>query len=34
MRPLFDFIYGPEGRAIIAQNLVPVKRDRSGYTFG
>lgn len=34
MRPLFDFIYGPEGRAIIARNLVPVERGRSGYTFG
>lgn len=31
MRPLFDFIYGPEGRAIIAERLVPVSAAEAGY---
>lgn len=34
MRPLFDFIFSPQGRSIIAQSLLPVDRARSGYTFG
>lgn len=34
MGPLFDFLYGPQGRAIIAESLVPVGRDDAGYRFG
>lgn len=34
MRPLFDFIFSPQGRSIIAQSLVPVDRAQSGYVFG
>lgn len=34
MGPLFDFIYGPQGRSIIAENLVPVGRNDAGYRFG
>ncbi len=32
MRPLFDFIYGPEGRAVIAERLVPVSAAEAGYS--
>lgn len=31
MAPLFDFLYGPEGRAIIAERLVPVSAAEAGY---
>lgn len=34
MRPLFDFIFSPQGRSIIARSLVPVARAQSGYAFG
>lgn len=31
MAPLFDYLYGPEGRAIIADRLVPVSAAEAGY---
>lgn len=31
MRPWFDFVYGPEGRAIIGRALVPVSAEEGGY---
>lgn len=31
MRPFFDFLYGPEGRAVIAEKLVPVSAAEAGY---
>lgn len=38
MTPFFDFMYGKEGRAIIARDLLPVSREEAGYrgegTFG
>lgn len=34
MAPLFEFLYGPEGRAIIAKSLIPVERSEAGYAFG
>ena len=34
MAPLFDFIYGPRGRALVAQRLVPVSAREAGYRPG
>lgn len=31
MQPLFDFLYGPRGEAIIGRSLVPVSADEAGY---
>lgn len=31
MGHLFDYVYGPEGRAIISQRLVPVSAEEAGY---
>jgi phosphate transport system substrate-binding protein len=34
MAPLFDFIFTPAGRAIVAQRLVPVSAKEAGYRRG
>lgn len=34
MRPFFDFLYGPQGQAIIARALVPVSADEADYRPG
>jgi len=34
MEPFFEFLFGPEGRAIIAKRLVPVTREEAGYRAG
>jgi len=31
MTPLFDFLYGEKGRAIVARDLIPVSREEAGY---
>lgn len=31
MRPFFDFLYGPQGAAIIGRALVPVSAAEAGY---
>ncbi len=34
MTPFFDFLYGPQGRAIIAERLLPVSAAEAGYRVG
>lgn len=34
MRPFFDFLYGPEGQALIGRALVPVSADEADYRPG
>ncbi|MDP1651714.1 MAG: substrate-binding domain-containing protein [Rhodocyclaceae bacterium] len=38
MTPFFDFLYGPQGRALVARDLIPVSATAAGYrgaaTFG
>jgi len=38
MTPFFDFLYGPQGRSIVARGLIPVSAGEAGYrgaaTFG
>lgn len=31
MRPFFDFLYGPQGRTIVARSLVPVSAEEADY---
>lgn len=34
MTPFFDFLYGPQGRALIAERLMPVSAEEAGYSRG